>query len=228
MTTNLPTIPTTTDLAALMTSAASLIDGKLSDATRCAYAKGIFAAGLTHMNGRQLLALVHLVAAIHQKWQGNRNVANRVYPMGTEPARRDDLGDLDSDQWERDKNGVPRDPWSLVYVLPLLDQKTGEEFVFHTRSHGGRGAIAKLMRASARKRHLGLLPIVSLETDSYKHESFGKIDVPVFKVVEWIDDGQPKVERTQFGSTSKRADDPISSGITKIAPPKELNDEIAY
>jgi hypothetical protein len=42
---------------------------------------------------------------------------------------RDELGDADPRQWEKDGTGKPRDPWSRQSYLPLEDAESGEYVV---------------------------------------------------------------------------------------------------
>jgi hypothetical protein len=40
------------------------------------------------------------------------------------------------------------------------------------------------------RQHPGQLPVVQLETDSYKHDDYGKVYVPVFKLINWASEAE--------------------------------------
>jgi len=97
---------------------------------------------------------------------------------------RDELGDIDSSKWETDHAGAPRDPWCHQYYLPLEDPDTGELFTFVTGSQGGNSAIGRLTSQFVRNVRNGL-PMIRLATGSYKHKTFGRVEVPEFSVTGW-------------------------------------------
>lgn len=131
---------------------------------------------------------------------------------GFEVAKREELGDLDEEKWEKDATGKPRSPWSQQSYLPLENVATGEVVVFVSGSHGGRKAIAQLGKAFAINRHCGQ-PIIKLSASSYRHSDFGKIATPEFKIIGWT------------GRADKQAASPAStSSYSEIDPP--INDSI--
>ena len=99
--------------------------------------------------------------------------------------RREDLGDDDRNAWETDPNGTPQDPWQAVNTLPMKDPETGQEHIFTTGSRGGIGAVGKLCIAYARQRQRGKLPIIEIDSDSYRHRTYGDVSYPTFKIVGW-------------------------------------------
>jgi hypothetical protein len=64
----------------------------------------------------------------------------------------------------------------------MENTETGDVAVFVTGSHGGRSAIGKLLNVFARNPSAGL-PIVRLNVASYKHRTYGRIEVPDFPIV---------------------------------------------
>jgi hypothetical protein len=100
---------------------------------------------------------------------------------------REELGDLDKNKWEREANGVPRDPWARTVYLGLRDMSNDEIVCFTSSSEGGRKAVLKLADYYDRRRHRfkGKMPIVVLESESYQHKTYGKIWTPKFRVVDW-------------------------------------------
>jgi hypothetical protein len=105
---------------------------------------------------------------------------------GEDPPSRKELGDNDQADWETDRNG-PRDPWTFQWYLPLTSAEDGESFTFVSGSRGGEDAIGTLLSEYAKHLQRGdtSLPIVKIETSSYKHKNFGRVVVPVFRIVGW-------------------------------------------
>ena len=97
---------------------------------------------------------------------------------------RDELGDLDKAKWPKNDAGQPADPWVMQCFLPLENISTGQIVVFVSSSHGGRSAIATLCGTAARNLHRGN-PRIRLRVGSYKHQKFGRVQVPEFTVIGW-------------------------------------------
>lgn len=156
--------------------------------------------------GREYVAHVNQLARGWVKFEDGKVVEQKLGKIadGFEPAAREELGDTDSDQWEVDSSGNPRDPWVLQYYLPFEDLETGEVVVFVTSSHGGRGAIGKLCNVFARNVDKGS-PQIRLGVSAYKHREYGRIETPEFPVVSW----------------TGGADDPKTLA-------NELNDEVPF
>lgn len=106
---------------------------------------------------------------------------------GQSPVQRESLGDTDEAQWERDDNGVAKDPWTPAWELPLKDLATGEELVFSTSSAGGINALGRLSKAYGNRLAMAghAVPIVELGASSYRHKRFGDVDVPTLRIVAW-------------------------------------------
>jgi len=126
-----------------------------------------------------------------QRWENkkpDREVMGLV-AEGYQPPRRHELGDEDKALWEKDeKTGVPRDPWQLTNVLPLKSANGEVDAVYSTSSRGGIGAIGQLCKDYGKlfMQKPGMLPVIELGTDSYKHSDYGKVFVPSLKLVDWI------------------------------------------
>ena len=71
--------------------------------------------------------------------------------LGEQPPEREDLDDLEKDNWPEGIDGKPADPWSLQYLLPLEKISDGEVVIFTTSSFGGRRAVADLCTAYAKR-----------------------------------------------------------------------------
>jgi hypothetical protein len=126
-----------------------------------------------------------------QKWEEGKPVQHEMgYVAETyRPQRRSELGDNDPSTWAVDAQGQPRDPWQLTMHLPLTHRTTGRRFGFTTSSKGGFGAIRALAAGYGGRirENPNDLPIVSLAVGSYRHRDYGKILVPQFDVIGWID-----------------------------------------
>jgi hypothetical protein len=111
------------------------------------------------------------------------------------PPQKSDLPDRDETRWEIQDNGERRDPWAFQMSLPLTLLNAGDEtYKFTAGSKGGLRCLGGLTRAYGRRvqdKKPGQ-PIVELQSDSYKHRTYGKIFFPVMHVVGWTGpDGKP-------------------------------------
>jgi hypothetical protein len=70
----------------------------------------------------------------------------------------------------------------------------GTELQYRASSDGGKRAIAALIAevAEGAPTNPGKMPLIVLDTRSYKHASYGKIYAPVFKLVKWVPIPQDK------------------------------------
>ena len=70
--------------------------------------------------------------------------------------------------------------------------ETDEEFLFATRTRGGIGAIGAFAKAygTVYRQKPGKLPVVELRASDYAHpnNAYGRVDVPVFELVDWVDE----------------------------------------
>ena len=133
-----------------------------------------------------------------RKWLDNKVVETRLGRVADcyVPARRQDLGDTDEDEWEMQDDGTGRDPWQFCASVPITRLDAGESYLFSVSSKGGLRAINGLTRGYGKrvqdKDDMAGLPIVELKSDSYKHKQYGKIFFPVLHIVGWTDvDGKP-------------------------------------
>ena len=136
------------------------------------------------------------------------------------PPERDELGDNDQSQWERDERGTPKDPWTFQHLLPFENLETGEVLIFATSSIGGRIATQELVREYARRvKRKGscALPIIKLDVAQMKTKSFGDVARPHFEVTGWEDaqDVAPDLSKPNGGGD-------------KMSVAKELDDEVPF
>lgn len=107
---------------------------------------------------------------------------------GYEPLRREALGDVNEDLWVIYNKG--KDPWRLMWHLPVFDIETAEPFLFSTDSKGGAAALKSLINAHCDRVELHpedetTMPVLSLRSGSYEHSAFGEVHTPVFDIVNW-------------------------------------------
>lgn len=161
------------------------------------FSKGEF---LTGQNSDEVDAGTELVANLGElwvgwiRWEGGKPTDQQMGRVveGYSPPGRRDLGEMDESEWEIDEtSGRPRDPWQKTNYLVMKAMEGDKLYTFTTSSKGGLGAVAKLageygkrMRAKPNE-----YPVVALAIDSYRHpnKAYGKIFVPEFKVVGWVD-----------------------------------------
>jgi hypothetical protein len=100
--------------------------------------------------------------------------------LGEKPPLREDLDARDEDDWPKDDDGNPSDPWSLQYLLPLENLKNGEVVIFCTSSFGG----------THQKTACGQ-PIIKLAKTTFPSKKYGKVLRPLFEVTGWDQQGAP-------------------------------------
>ena len=81
----------------------------------------------------------------------------------------------------------------------------GTELQYRSSSDGGKRAIAALITeiAEAAPANPGKMPLIVLDSRSYKHASYGKINAPVFKIVKWVPRPADKSEKVAPARKSK-------------------------
>lgn len=164
-------------------------------------------------DGTQFVALMDELMHGWVKWEDGRPAAHEMGRLadGYRPPKRADLGDLDENVWERDKKtNVPRDPWQLTNYLPLKAVDSDRMFTFAPSSRGGLSAVGLLCEAygKAIRAKPDQFPVVEVDSTSYKHAKYGKVPVPVMRVVGWT----PKAEAMAAldASADQAADDSAS------------------
>jgi hypothetical protein len=139
--------------------------------------------------GTTLVALSAVTAWV--KWADGKPVEHQVTHAGKAHPRREDLGDLDQEQWEIGKfTGEPADPWHDTRYLHLICPKSGRDFTFTSDSFGGRAAVGELKNAIAnvRRARPGTVPVVKLGWKQMSTQ-YGPRPRPVFTITEWRDGG---------------------------------------
>lgn len=127
------------------------------------------------------------------RWADGKPAERRMglLSQGHKAEARDALGYTDQALWDLDENDKPKDPWNFTNELPLANPETGEQMTFSASSKGGIGAIGNLCKAYGREYRncAGMVPIIELGRDSYKHPVYGKTYVPVLTIVDWVENG---------------------------------------
>jgi hypothetical protein len=181
--------------------------------------------------GTEMIVGMNVFVRGWQKWEGNKPTESRMglVSEGYQPSLREDLGDLDKAQWE--EIGDPpqrRDPWQETYMCLMLDRKTEQVYTFSTSSKSGRTAIGEVSGAYGDRIQDGEdadeMPIVSLESSSYKHSVYGKIMIPVFRITgKWVKPTPAKKEAAKPAASRKASSEANSRSKPKAAlpPPKK-------
>jgi hypothetical protein len=173
--------------------------------------------GTTVEEGIELVALD--CAAAWVKWSEGKPVEYKLRTAGHRLPEREELGDLDEDDWEAGTDGKPKDPWQNTRFVYLIDAVSAEAFTFSTSSWGGRGAVSDLADQIQRVRYSrpGAVPIVELHAAPMLTK-YGKKSKPFFKVVDWRG-GLPSSEK------------PLqieNSGGTSAKTERVFNDEVPF
>jgi hypothetical protein len=126
------------------------------------------------------------------KFVDGKVAERKVYrvALGERPPEREDLDDLEKDNWPERIDGNPADPWVLQYLLPLEKPSDGEVVIFTTPSVGGRQAVADLCKAYAKRAEKNAncgQPIVKLAEAEMPTKKFGRVPRPHFEIVGWDD-----------------------------------------
>jgi hypothetical protein len=157
------------------------------------------------------------------RWEDGQP-AEHIEQTPNDTRERNDLGYLDTSQWEEGLNG-PQDPWQDVRYLYLIDPKTAQTYTFVTQTFGGRSGIAQLASQIARVQAAqpGALPFVNLRW-SEMPTRFGKKTKPYFEVVGWTQGvGGPAQAAEPDPSRGKMS---VESG--RALSSSELDDDIPF
>lgn len=104
---------------------------------------------------------------------------------GYTPPAREDLGDMDENDWP-ELNGNSIDPWQKTNYLVMLDE-SGQLYTFVTASKGGLTAVGAISSVYGKRRKMKSdeIPIVELHSRSYNHKQFGETFAPDIKITGW-------------------------------------------
>jgi hypothetical protein len=140
--------------------------------------------------GTEFVAAYDAIQGGRIRFNGKGNPPTRhMGPLfgGFVPPKREDLGDTDESLWEPGPSGKPADPWQVQMLLPLVDTKTNELFIFNTTSVTGRGAVGKLITAcrQMQRKDPGFYPVIRLALGGFPHKDprIGWVTTPAFPVI---------------------------------------------
>jgi hypothetical protein len=185
------------------------------DCTQLKFSKGRWLAGRDEQDagGKLLLADLDNLMIGWRRWSDKRITDQAVGLVGEgfKPPRREDLGDMDDRQWERDSNGKPSDPWQFGFYIRLVDPETEEAFAWSATSNGARRVVGDLLNAFVRRRRKhpeACTPLIRLAADFYKHKDFGRVDIPKLEIVEWrASDTPPSLPAPDGSDDAEMKDD---------------------
>jgi hypothetical protein len=177
------------------------------------FSKGDWTAGQYEEEideGSRFVAIMDELLVGWIKWEGGRPVEHEMGKItdGFRPPARKDLGDNDETLWERDDRGDPRDPWVRTNYLILKEEEGDRLFTFAPSSRGGLSAVGLLCDTYGKmiRQNPDQFPVVAIETSSYRHDTYGKIKVPVLKVVGWTDKASTLAALEAGASDSRNGD----------------------
>ena len=141
----------------------------------------------------RLVAVMPTLTVGWQKWVDGKSDDSRMGLVadGFRAPYRDELDDLDSEDWETDEYGKRIDPWQKTNLLVFVEPNEPHAlFTFSTTSAGGQNAVYDLSGAYGRTiESIGQFPVVQLHSGSYDHKikARGRIDYPIFKIVDRVE-----------------------------------------
>jgi hypothetical protein len=144
---------------------------------------------------------------------------------------RDRLGDLNESKWSRNNRGEPKDPWEENFSMVMRGLDDGRLCTFTTTSYYGSRALGALLKTYAHemKKHPGMMPVVLLSSETKATQSFGDVEAPLFKIVDW----QPFGEGAS--PPGARRPQPQLPKVQQVLPPPQpvaigddMSDEIPF
>lgn len=178
------------------------------------FSKGDWTAGQSEDEideGTRFVAVMDELMIGWVRWSGGRPVEHQMIRLadGYRPAKRSELGDTNEDAWDTDNTGKPRDPWQFTNYLILKEEEGDRLYTFAPSSRGGLSAVGQVCDVYNKTMRLkpDQFPIVEIGTSSYKHDSYGKIKVPVLKVVGWTKKAEAMAALDASGSDDDNRDE---------------------
>ena len=113
-------------------------------------------------------------------WGKGELLGEEMAPMAGVPVLATSLPDVGT-KWTK----------QIAFVLKCLNgEDAGTQVLYKTTSKGGLKAFNKLLSElieQIEKDGTHIVPVITLEMDSYKHKEYGKIYTPIFNVKDWLD-----------------------------------------
>jgi hypothetical protein len=91
-------------------------------------------------------------------------------------------------EWEPGKDGKPRKPWALTYVVYMVELKTGALYTYAHDTYGAMlayNALEEQIAVSRMLRGEDVFPIVGLDRRQWKSATYGLQMRPHFQVLGW-------------------------------------------
>jgi hypothetical protein len=161
-----------------------------------------------------------------QRWGKDKDLLDVIVEQPDEPLP--DFAELNAQipqqEWGVNLNGDPRPPWSLNWVVYLLDPATASSFTFINSTVGARIAVERLQDKVKWMRTLrgaNVAPIVKLDARPMKTKVPSVMKQrPEFTVLEWRDlngNGPPQI-RGDGSSTPQLEHKPEPAPATPVKP----------
>lgn len=113
-------------------------------------------------------------------WGDGELLGEEMVPASDTPIMRADLPDV----------GAPWKPQIGLQLVCTNGEDKDVVVIYKASSKGGQKAFKQILDAIVKQAESGtdkVVPLVTLEVDSYKHSQYGKIYTPILEVVEWAD-----------------------------------------
>jgi len=133
-------------------------------------------------------------------WGDGELLGEEMVPASDTPIMRGDLPDV----------GAPWKPQIGMQLVCTDGEDKGTTVIYKASSKGGQKAFKQVLDAIVKQAESGsdkVVPLVTLEVDSYKHSQYGKIYTPVLEVVEWADFDGAAVGETAPDAPEKAPDE---------------------
>jgi hypothetical protein len=190
---------------------------------------GEFKAGRDNINvplGTVLVAHMPTLTIGYVKWAENRPVDHKMglVSEGFVPPKRETLGDLDKEAWERYDDDRPRDPWQLTNYLVMSDPETKDLYTFATSSKTGLSSLGELVKAYGQRMRQfpDEYPAVELQCRHYIDADYGEIRFPGFKVADWVDGAPYAALLNSPSDASPSEPPPVATKPKAIEAPKTV------
>jgi hypothetical protein len=137
---------------------------------------------------------------------------------------RERLPDRDENRWPRDAKGVPQDPWQESFSIVMRDLGDTRLCTWTTTSWYGQKALGALLNIYVRdgKKHPDLMPVVLLASETKSTVSYGDVEAPVLRVVDWKPFGEGAAPPGMHNLPQPKL--PVTQEL--LPPPKSINAEL--
>lgn len=138
-----------------------------------------FGAEETEVEEGSIWAINPMTLAVgYVAWGDGELLGEEMVPASDTPLMRSNLPDV----------GAPWKPQVGLQLVCTNGEDEGVTVVYKASSKGGQKAFKQILDAIVKQAESGtdkVVPLVTLEVDSYKHKEFGKIYTPELEVVDW-------------------------------------------